>query len=109
MPSKQSEPLIAHYRNSNRLAALDPPLTLAEMRDRDEHRGDVTREPGGVDYLEVDQRRATAATRRQLGVDHERGGRGPGAGGDQLIQRAHLTHRATVVPRSTVARWSPLS
>lgn len=54
MPTKQSEPLWEYYREGNRLAALDPPLPLAESRDRDEHWGDLTAEPGGVDYLEVD-------------------------------------------------------
>jgi monoterpene epsilon-lactone hydrolase len=43
-----------HYRNSNRLASMVPPLSLEESRDADEHWGDVTKEPGGVDYLEID-------------------------------------------------------
>jgi epsilon-lactone hydrolase len=54
MPSKQSQPLIDHYRLSNRQAARVPPLPLDEARDLGEHWGDVTAEPGGVDYLEVD-------------------------------------------------------
>jgi monoterpene epsilon-lactone hydrolase len=54
MGSVQSEVLVEHYRRSNALAAMDPPLTLAEMRDRDEHWGDVTAEPGGVDYIETE-------------------------------------------------------
>ncbi len=54
MPSRESEQLIAHYRKSNALATMDPPLPLSELRDHNEHWGDVTAEPGGVDYLEVD-------------------------------------------------------
>jgi monoterpene epsilon-lactone hydrolase len=49
-----SNELSAHYRRSNAKAARIPPLTLEESRDVDEHWGDVTKEPGGVDYLEVD-------------------------------------------------------
>lgn len=52
-PSPQSQPLIDHYRRSNAKASRVPPLTLEESRDLDEHWGDVTAEPGGVDYLEV--------------------------------------------------------
>lgn len=40
------------YRRSNGLSLVDPPLTLAERRVVDSHWGDVTAEPGGVDYLE---------------------------------------------------------
>jgi len=29
-------------------------MPLDEVRDLDEHRGDVTAEPGGVDYIETD-------------------------------------------------------
>jgi acetyl esterase/lipase len=54
MPSAQSETLIAHYRASNANASRVPPLSLEESRELDEHWGDVTAEPGGVDYLEVD-------------------------------------------------------
>jgi len=54
MPSLQSQLLVEHYRRSNAIAAMDPPLTLPELRDIDEHWGDVTAEPGGVDYREVE-------------------------------------------------------
>jgi epsilon-lactone hydrolase len=54
MTSKQSQPLIDHYRLSNQRAARVPPLPLDDARDLGEHWGDVTAEPGGVDYLEVD-------------------------------------------------------
>lgn len=40
------------YRRSNGLSRLDPPLSLQERRTIDGHWGDVTAEPGGVDYLE---------------------------------------------------------
>ena len=44
--------LEAHYRRSNDLARQDPPLTPEQHRIVDSHWGDVTAEPGGVDYLE---------------------------------------------------------
>ncbi len=44
--------LIEHYRNSN--ANSHRNLPLEEARIVDSHWGDVTAEPGGVDYLEVD-------------------------------------------------------
>jgi epsilon-lactone hydrolase len=43
--------LIEHYRASN--AKSHENLSLDESRATDEHWGDVTAEPGGVDYLEV--------------------------------------------------------
>ncbi|WP_433324798.1 alpha/beta hydrolase [Spirillospora sp. CA-294931] len=46
--------LIDHYRASNRAATAYPPLTLEQARDVDERWGDITAEPGGVDYLETD-------------------------------------------------------
>jgi epsilon-lactone hydrolase len=52
--SEQSQALSAHYRRSNAVAAMDPPLSLARMRDLDEHWGDVTAEPGGVNYIETE-------------------------------------------------------
>jgi monoterpene epsilon-lactone hydrolase len=53
MPSTPTQLLVEHYRRSNAIAAMDPPLTLPELRDVDEHWGDVTAEPGGVDYRET--------------------------------------------------------
>src|SRR4051794_32809340 len=44
--------LEAHYRRSNANSRLE--LTLDRRRDLDAHWGDVTAEPGGVDYLERD-------------------------------------------------------
>jgi epsilon-lactone hydrolase len=52
--SERSQALSEHYRRSNAVAAMNPPLSLAEMRDLDEHWGDVTAEPGGVDYIEIE-------------------------------------------------------
>ena len=54
MASEQSRALSDHYRRSNAVAAMNPPLSLAQMRDLDEHWGDVTAEPGGVNYVEVE-------------------------------------------------------
>lgn len=45
-----------HYRRSNQAAALDPPLPLEDARRVDDRWGDVTTEPGGVDYLEISVR-----------------------------------------------------
>ncbi|GAA3453998.1 alpha/beta hydrolase [Dactylosporangium matsuzakiense] len=44
--------LDSFYRRSNALGRLDPPLTLEQRRAVDSHWGDVTAEPGGVDYRE---------------------------------------------------------
>jgi monoterpene epsilon-lactone hydrolase len=52
--SEQSYALSEHYRRSNAVAAMNPPLSLAEMRDLDEHWGDVAAEPGGVNYVEIE-------------------------------------------------------
>jgi epsilon-lactone hydrolase len=54
MASEQSQALSEHYRRSNAVAAMNPPLSLAEMRDLDEHWGDLTAEPGGVNYIETE-------------------------------------------------------
>ncbi|MFL6073097.1 MAG: alpha/beta hydrolase [Mycobacteriales bacterium] len=54
MPTKQSEALWDYHRASNRNAALGQPLPSPRARDLEDHWGDLTAEPGGVDYLEVD-------------------------------------------------------
>jgi acetyl esterase/lipase len=46
--------LTAHWRRSNAIAAMDPPLPLEQARVLGEHWADVTAEPGGVDYIETD-------------------------------------------------------
>jgi epsilon-lactone hydrolase len=67
MPSPQSAAISEYYRQSNAVAALDPPLPLPELRDRDEHWGDLTAEPGGIDYLEVE----AGGVRALWAVPHE--------------------------------------
>lgn len=54
MPSKQSEELTTLYRSWTAALAANPEMPLDELRLMFEHWGDVTAEPGGVDYLEVD-------------------------------------------------------
>jgi epsilon-lactone hydrolase len=54
MPSKQAEELKSLYRNWASALAANPEMPLDEWRDMIEHWGDVTAEPGGVDYLETD-------------------------------------------------------
>ncbi|MEU7873721.1 alpha/beta hydrolase [Dactylosporangium sp. NPDC049140] len=44
--------LDSFYRRSNGLSQADPPLTFEQRRVVDSHWGDVTAEPGGVDYTE---------------------------------------------------------
>jgi epsilon-lactone hydrolase len=70
--SKQSQALSEHYRRSNAVAAMNPPLSLAEMRDLDEHWGDLTTEPGGVNYIEIeaDGVRALWAEPHGAAADH---------------------------------------
>jgi monoterpene epsilon-lactone hydrolase len=46
--------LLEHYRRGNAAASALPPPSLEESRELNDHWGDVTAEPGGVDYLEVD-------------------------------------------------------
>lgn len=54
MASKESEQLVVYFRSV--LAALNenPNMPLPEMRALFEHMGDVTAEPGGVDYIETE-------------------------------------------------------
>lgn len=67
-----TEALAAHYRRSNAIAAMDPPLALEEVRDLDEHWGDVTAEPRGVDYFETDVAGVPAMWAAPKGCDSER-------------------------------------
>jgi epsilon-lactone hydrolase len=46
--------LTEHYRMVNAAFAQNPPISLEESRDLNDHWGDATTEPGGVDYTEVD-------------------------------------------------------
>jgi epsilon-lactone hydrolase len=54
MASKQSEQLTTLYRNTAATLAANPNMSLEDMRALFEHVGDVTGEPWGVDYIEVD-------------------------------------------------------
>src|SRR5579871_3569080 len=53
MPSVQSEELKVLYKGWVAAMAGNPSMELDEMRRMFEHWGDVTAEPGGVDYVEV--------------------------------------------------------
>jgi acetyl esterase/lipase len=54
MASRESEGLKTLFRGWAAALAADPAMPLDEMRLMFEHLGDVTAEPGGVDYLETD-------------------------------------------------------
>jgi epsilon-lactone hydrolase len=54
VPSKQSEELKTLYSNWTAVLAANPQMELDELRLMFEHWGDVTAEPGGVDYIEAD-------------------------------------------------------
>jgi epsilon-lactone hydrolase len=54
MASKQSEQLVTYYKSVIGALAVNPEMPLDEMRAMFEHMGDVTAEPGGVDYIETD-------------------------------------------------------
>lgn len=54
MASKESDALKVLYRSWVDALGANPEMPLDEMRRMFEHWGDVTAEPGGVDYLETD-------------------------------------------------------
>src|SRR5580698_4089613 len=54
MASKQSEQLDTTYKGWIAAMAANPQMPLDEMRALLGHMGDVTGEPGGVDYIEAD-------------------------------------------------------
>ncbi len=54
MPSPQADELKTLYRNWAAALAANPEMPLDELRRMFEHWGDVTAEPGGVDYIETD-------------------------------------------------------
>jgi monoterpene epsilon-lactone hydrolase len=54
MASKQSEQLATLYKGWIAALAANPEMPLDELRAMFEHWGDVTAEPGGVDYIETD-------------------------------------------------------
>jgi hypothetical protein len=53
MASVQSEDLKTLYKGWVAALAANPSMELDQMRRMFEHWGDVTAEPGGVDYVEV--------------------------------------------------------
>jgi monoterpene epsilon-lactone hydrolase len=54
MASKASEPLVTLYKGWIAALGANPEMPLDELRAMFEHWGDVTAEPGGVDYIETD-------------------------------------------------------
>jgi monoterpene epsilon-lactone hydrolase len=54
MASKQADELKTLYKGWVAAMEADPQMSLDELRRRFEHWGDVTAEPGGVDYAETD-------------------------------------------------------
>jgi epsilon-lactone hydrolase len=54
MASKEADELKVLYRGWVAALEADPEMPLDELRRRFEHWGDVTAEPGGVDYIETD-------------------------------------------------------
>ena len=54
MASKQSEQLATLYKGWIAALGANPEMPLDELRTMFEHWGDVTAEPGGVDYIETD-------------------------------------------------------
>ncbi|MBN9560619.1 MAG: alpha/beta hydrolase [Alphaproteobacteria bacterium] len=54
MPSKQSDQLVTLYKGWIAALTANPNMPLDELRAMFEHWGDVTAEPGGVDYIETD-------------------------------------------------------
>jgi epsilon-lactone hydrolase len=54
MASKQSEQLTSYYQSLLATLNASPDMPLGEMRALFEHLGDITGEPGGVDYIETD-------------------------------------------------------
>jgi epsilon-lactone hydrolase len=54
MASQQADELKALYKGWVAAMEADPEMPLDELRRRFEHWGDVTAEPGGVDYAETD-------------------------------------------------------
>jgi epsilon-lactone hydrolase len=54
MASAKSEILANMYKSWSQTMQANPNMSLDEMRDLFSHWGDVTGEPGGLDYIEVD-------------------------------------------------------
>ena len=54
MASKQSQELVTLYKSWIAALGANPEMPLPELRTMFDHWGDVTAEPGGVDYIETD-------------------------------------------------------
>lgn len=54
MASPQANAIVELYDDWLQKMGANPDMSLEEMRDLFEHWGDITGEPGGVDYVEVD-------------------------------------------------------
>jgi acetyl esterase/lipase len=54
MASKQSAVVRDWWIAQAEAARANPDEPISELRDRNEHWGDMTAEPGGVDYLEIE-------------------------------------------------------
>jgi len=78
MPSPQSEAIRVLYRAMGDELAANPDMTLEQTRDLFEHWGDLTADPGGVDYLEFE----AAGVRCMWAIPH-------GCADDRVIVCAH--------------------
>ena len=54
MASSQAEVVKVMYRGWVETMAANPEMSVEDLRDMFDHWGDITGEPGGVDYIEVD-------------------------------------------------------
>ncbi|OFV72818.1 alpha/beta hydrolase [Rhodococcus erythropolis] len=72
MASKQSAVLGEMYKEWVARMAAEPDMTIDETRRMFEHWGDVTGEPGGVDYIEVDAGEVPALWARPVGASDSR-------------------------------------
>jgi acetyl esterase/lipase len=72
MPSPQSAALKSLYASWTTAFAENPEMPLEELRGMFDHWGDVTAEPGGVDYIEVDAGGVRALWAVPKGADPDR-------------------------------------
>jgi acetyl esterase/lipase len=72
MASQEAEELKTLYRGWVAALEADPEMPLDELRRRFEHWGDITAEPGGVDYIEVDTGSVPAMWAVPKGCDQSR-------------------------------------
>ena len=72
MVSKESEIIKDLYKNWVDTMAMNPDMTLEETRRMFEHWGDITSEPEGVDYIEVDANGVRCMWAKPKGSDESR-------------------------------------